>query len=194
MRLWFRWPHWDTGFCELLSPLTQAVCASSSPQPRPITTRGIYSCALHSSHTGWFEDISAKGCGKAGVMFLRGSSPCSPLPGRAQFQSAEGRREALVRAWPALRTRVCQAPEGGLLLPFPFLSYLGPQEPGCSWVFLSPCSVPNLVQALGGAPWREAPEGSSWAEFPRIFQRERKARQRPGAVSFSAEGTRLRGH
>lgn len=61
MRLWIRWSQWDTGLCELLSPLIQAMCPSSSPQPRPITTRGIYSCALHPGHTGWFEDIQCQG-------------------------------------------------------------------------------------------------------------------------------------
>lgn len=100
---------------------------------------------------------SAKECGKAGVMFLWGSSPCSPLPGRAQFQSAEGRREALMRAWPALRTRVCQAPEGGMPPPFPFLSYLGPQEPG---VFLG-VSEPLLCTQPGPSIGRGPVEGGS---------------------------------
>ena len=39
---------------------------------------------------------------------------------------------------------------------------------------------------------KDAPERSSWAEFPRILKREGKAGQRPGTVSCSAKGTGLR--
>lgn len=62
-----------------------------------------------------------------------------------------------MRAWPALRTRVCQAPEGELPLPFPFLSYLGPQEPG---VFLG-VSEPLLCTQPGPSIGRGPVEGGS---------------------------------